>query len=446
MRSPAWRLTFGRKVTAPRIVVEGATLATTRRTTFRKAFLAPWHPLVEQCWLYALADAQRATKVAVHHAVRVITHHHVSLTLTQPNLGRFLRRFHHDASCALNALLARERYDIPRNVFDKRSAHAMRLLDAGAQASHLTYEYLNPCAAGLVARPEHMPGTVLDWGHWKSGGIRVARPDVYFDDSRPDELWLELTPPPLLLQAFDGDLDALVHHMRRLSDDGMRALRDARRRAPFGAQKLRRLHPWNEPKTMAEPGGRAVPSFKVGARGLLGRRRECAAALEVREWRAEHEAARLERLAGRPAVFPHGTYGMRVFHGAQVAPARDGAIVAQPGPLLAQIGLASDGERARLVEEVRAAWREEADEVATVDELDFASAERAQPAPSAAATAQPELSAAAMAQPARPEPEVRHRFDREADTAATHARRIVIERDRRRGRPHRKPGRSDPPS
>jgi hypothetical protein len=52
----------------------------------------------------------------------------------------------------------------------------MRLLDAAAQASHFTYEYLNPCAAGLVARPEHMPATVMDWGRWKSGGIRVERP------------------------------------------------------------------------------------------------------------------------------------------------------------------------------------------------------------------------------------------------------------------------------
>src|SRR5690606_6488590 len=80
-------------VTSPRIVVRGATLAITRRTTLRKAFLAPWDPRVEQAWLYALADAQRETKVAVHHGVRVITHHHASITLTEPNLGEFLRRF-----------------------------------------------------------------------------------------------------------------------------------------------------------------------------------------------------------------------------------------------------------------------------------------------------------------------------------------------------------------
>jgi hypothetical protein len=35
-------------VTAPGIYVAGATISLSRRTTLRKAFLAPWHPLVNQ--------------------------------------------------------------------------------------------------------------------------------------------------------------------------------------------------------------------------------------------------------------------------------------------------------------------------------------------------------------------------------------------------------------
>ena len=35
-------------VTSTRIVVRGATTAITRRTTLRKAFLAPWHAMLEQ--------------------------------------------------------------------------------------------------------------------------------------------------------------------------------------------------------------------------------------------------------------------------------------------------------------------------------------------------------------------------------------------------------------
>jgi putative transposase len=333
-------------VSSTRIVVPGATTAITRRATLRKAFLAPWHAMVEQSWLYALADAQRVLGFQVHHGVRVVSHHHLSITLGADNLGEVLRRFHHDVSCAINTLLAHERYDAPRNIFDGREAHCMRLLDASAQASHLTYEYLNPVAAGLVAQPDHMPGTALDWGHWKSGGLVVRRPDVYFSDQRPEELRLELSPPPLLMQAFDGDLDGLVHHMRRLSDHGCRALRDSRRgRAPLGAQRLVRMHPWNEPKTLAEPGGRVVPSFKVGTTGLMGRRTRCEAAREVRGFRIAHEHARRSRLAGNNAAeFPYGTYAMRRFHGVPVAEPHSEAIVARPGPTLNDV-LAAIGEQ-----------------------------------------------------------------------------------------------------
>lgn len=144
-------------MTATRIVVKGATHALTRRTTFRKAFLAPWDPRVEQCWLYALADAQRLTGVAVHHGVRVVSHHHLSITLAEENLGAFLRRFHGEVSCAINALLARNRYDQPHNVFDGRSAHSMRLLDAAAQASHLSSPSSTPTP--IARRPRRSPRT-----------------------------------------------------------------------------------------------------------------------------------------------------------------------------------------------------------------------------------------------------------------------------------------------
>ncbi len=87
MADSARRLRCAAGVTNPRIVVRGATLAITRRTTLRKAFLAPWHPLVEQCWLYVLADAQRATNIAVHYGVRVVNHHHLSVTLSQGTSG-----------------------------------------------------------------------------------------------------------------------------------------------------------------------------------------------------------------------------------------------------------------------------------------------------------------------------------------------------------------------
>jgi hypothetical protein len=47
---------------------------------------------------------------------------------------------------------------------------------------------------------------------------------------------------------------------------------------------------------------------------------------------------------------------------------------------------------------------------------------------------------------ARPEPETRHRFHREQDDGRPHARRLIVHRDRRHGRPKKKKGagRTDP--
>jgi hypothetical protein len=40
------------------VVASGGITAITRRTILRKAFLAPWHELVREIWLYALALAR----------------------------------------------------------------------------------------------------------------------------------------------------------------------------------------------------------------------------------------------------------------------------------------------------------------------------------------------------------------------------------------------------
>lgn len=433
-------------VTAPRIVVAGATTAITRRTTLRKAFLAPWHPLVPQVWLYSLADAQRRTGVAVHHGICVITHHHLNVTPASDNLPEFTQNLHHDLSCALNTLLAHERYDAPRELFDGRSAHCMRLLDAPAQASQLVYEYNNCVAAGLVSRPEHMPGYTFDFELWRTGYLDVQRPPVYFGDDRPECIRLYVTPPPLLFAAFGGDLDWLIYHMKRSSEDAARTLRAARRREPLGARRIARLHPWSEPRTLRETGGARVPSFRLGARGFIGRQTATAAALQTREFRREHHRARLARLAGdHERRFPFGTYEMRVRHRAPVAAEpNQGALVAQPGPLLCDVQAELHaGERPRtrdelrahavqMLDDVRTAVTDEAAELCAHAELDFEQ-------PGAG-----DASASADPHPDRPVI-TRHRFSRPRDGVDATARRIIVLRDRRRGRPAATVRGADPP-
>jgi hypothetical protein len=99
-------------------------VALTRRTTMRKAFLAPWHPLVENIRLWFLAAAQVKTGVAIHASHDVVTYHHTRVTTSDDNLPDFLRILHGETSKALNTLLGHEGYDAPGEIFDDRQTHS----------------------------------------------------------------------------------------------------------------------------------------------------------------------------------------------------------------------------------------------------------------------------------------------------------------------------------
>ncbi|MDH5671742.1 MAG: hypothetical protein OEZ06_06305, partial [Myxococcales bacterium] len=162
------------------------------------------------------------------------------------NLPEFIKLLHEDNSCSLNTLMARERYDQPDELFDDRPSHMLQLRDCEAQALHLLYEFVNCVAAGLVDRPERMPGFVFDFDLWLSVYIDVPKPKIYFGDSRPDVIRMKVTPPPLLYQAFGGDMERLVYHMKRMAREAVQKIVKARKRPALGPEGVMALHPWSE--------------------------------------------------------------------------------------------------------------------------------------------------------------------------------------------------------
>jgi hypothetical protein len=319
-----------------------------------------------------------------------------------------------------------------------------------------------------------MPGFVFDFDLWLTGHVDVPRPDFYFSDKQPQVLRLRVTPPPLLYLAFDGDIDKLVYTMKRLAQQSAMELRARQGRPPLGARAISRLHPWSEPRTLRESRGQRVPSFRIGARGIVGQQAHVEAALETRGFRDGYRQARLAREAGdMQRLFPFGTYQMRVRHGAAVAtPDLATAIVTRPGPSLSDVQRTLDERRARgsapadsdgrfeLVDCVRQAMCEQAEAICehASDDMDFhAPARAAASAPATPATGNAhdhddcddchddedvdvESSRAAI---------VRHRFDKHhphGDASERDARRIITLRDRRRGRPTKSRHGSDPPA
>ena len=256
---------------------------------------------------------------------------------------------------------------------------------------------------------------------------------------------LEVTPPPLLYRAFGGDIDALVHHMKKAAESGIRSLRVARQGPAYGARRMRRLHPWDEPRSLRETGGQRLPSFKIGAKGIVGRQVRIDASKETSGFRRNHEDSRLARLGGDfEAEFPYGTYewGRR---GAPVQAAPPpGALVSAPGPLLVDVQAELERDRdlrtglrqqSRLIiDEVREAFAEEAQEVVEHAGMTLSEASVVRVSVPNAADAE-KGDEPGSGEHARPTVVVRHRFDRRIEQGAYAPRRVVVLRDRRRGRP-----------
>jgi hypothetical protein len=326
-------------VTAPRITVANGTFAITRRTSFRKLFWTPSTPEVHQGYLYALALAQQKTGVQIHHGQLLPTHEHLTVTPTRDNLPDFFRALHRESARYLQELLLASGYDAPESVWDKRQTHAMRLVDAGAQAAWMLYAHTNCVAAGLVERVEDYPGFASDLGWLKGGGTAVKKPDLYYGKDGPEEVELLSTPSSLLHRAFDGDGDAMVYWLRKRGRGIEDALRDERRAkgmSVLGAGRIKAIHPWSEPRTPRERRGEIIPTFKVDGDGDPDVRAELYQALvaERRGFLGDHaEALDGWRAGDRSVSFPAGTYLMRALHRANVAPAYPGAILCAPDPV-----------------------------------------------------------------------------------------------------------------
>jgi len=391
----------------PRLITENACVAITRRTSFRKAFLAPWAGAsrdvvsaaatdalrrgassaprwdeVGQIFAYAAALAQRATKIDWHQLVLNVTHHHSQATPRDRELAEATRILHRTTAGALNWLLCERGFDAPGSVFDKRQTHWTTLVDVEAVTQRTIYDDVNCVAAGWVAHPLDVPlGHHLGFGLWKAGGIAVPKPENdFFSSKLPKELELRLTPPIALVRQFDGDLDAIVAGLTELRDFRLTQLAKDRFGPVRGVKKMRAVHPWDEPDTDKEVIRRTVRTFAVGGNDNEG----------VAVWKQclqetyEHRSAHAERVvrwkAGdRTSAFPAGTLRGHTFLGMPLDVPAFGAILGAPHPSREEVEAELAEKRAqrakmeaaqRRRERVREQRRERARELAEHEDVE----------------------------------------------------------------------------
>ncbi|MGK3999325.1 transposase [Sorangium sp. So ce1024] len=296
----------------PREIAPGATYLITRRVLRRHLLLRP-DAAMNQFLVYALAVSAHRYGVEVHALCAMSTHLHLVVTDVHGVLPRFLQFFHRIVALGTKVL---RRWEGP--VWDHEATSVVRLLTRVAIVEKIAYVLANPVAAGLVCRASEWPGVKVNVGEIGHGLLRAARPSAYLDPENPqwpEEASLPLVLPPSIEQdtaeAFRREVAAELERQEaqahgEAEKQGLRFI---------GAERAGNVSPYQR-ATSFEALRDRNPTFAVG-REQKGAWQTAAAA--VRAFRASYRAALERWRAGiRNALFPAGTWWMRIFHGASV--------------------------------------------------------------------------------------------------------------------------------
>ena len=296
-------------MTAPREILPGRTYLVTRRCAQRQFLLQPSRR-TNQLVQYCLADAARHTGVLLHAVCFMSNHWHGVVTDPLARLPEFLERFHRLFARAQNAALGRW-----ENLWSSDKPSVVALTSDEDVLEKMAYTLANPTAAGLVRTPGEWPGVI---SLRLSERIVVARPDGFFDPqgSMPEQVTFDIVRPPIYSQL---DLAALSSHVARAVERRVREAREAlhaQGRKFLGARTVLKQSFDAIPKSK-EP--RRSPNPRIAARHPPERVHAIAQLLDfVRRYRTAWHAW---RSGVREALFPAGTYALRIYARVACAPA-----------------------------------------------------------------------------------------------------------------------------
>jgi REP-associated tyrosine transposase len=297
-------------MTAPRNVLPGTTYLVTRRCAQREFLLRP-SDVTNSIFLYVLANAAKRFGVEVHAFCVMSNHFHLVVTDPAARLPAFGQYLDSLVARAVNASLGRwESFWAPS------SYSAVELTGPEDVLDKVAYVLANPVTAGLVPRGCEWPGL------WSApdviGGspLVATRPAIFFrpDGGMPSAAELVVTAPP--------GFDSPEVFRERLVD--ALAARESSASAAAGAPQRRFLGIAavlaQSPSARAtDPEPRRALSPRIAARD---RWKRIEALTRLRGFLDRYRAAWTARRAGDlAALFPPGTYLLRIAHNVPCAPA-----------------------------------------------------------------------------------------------------------------------------
>ena len=291
-------------MTAPRQVVVGRVQMLTRRCTQRQYLLRP-DALVEQIYLYCLAEAAARYEITLHGWIAMSNHEHVIVRDNLGNLPEFMAHRNKMAAKALNA-----HWNRSENLWSAEQPSVVHLADLETRFEKLIYLLANPVADHLVERLADWPGACSFQLHLSGRSKTVERPRGFFrtDGPMPKELTLRAEK----LEGFDHLSDRewadKIGAAVQKKEEQARKQRATNNRRVFGRKAVLRVQPTDAPTT-ARP--RRTTRPHLACRNPERREYELRV---VRDFRSAHRNALLMWIAGwRSVPFPAGTYRMRAF-------------------------------------------------------------------------------------------------------------------------------------
>jgi putative transposase len=258
---------------------------------------------------YCLAYAAERYGIQVHASVWMSNHHHTDVTDPHGNLVAFKQLLHSMIARGRNARIGRQ-----DTFWSGDDACDTRRPTDDESLGDLVYTLTNPVKAGLVKWGRLWPGFTT--AGWKFGETRTfKRPSWFFDErgEMPDMVSLTLARPPIFSELDDDALyGKLVADVRAREIEIQRELGEKGRRF-MGLKKLTKQH-WNQVPRSFEERFTITPKYAASSKWLM-----LAELQRDREWERLYANARALLRAGKPAMFPAGTYWMRRFAGVAVA-------------------------------------------------------------------------------------------------------------------------------
>jgi putative transposase len=295
-----------------RPTVAGTRVKVTRRCMDRRLFLATGADpdKVRNDFGYILGRSLEIYGLELHAAIQMGNHQHTDATDVRGVLPDFKCSFHANIAKHFNAPRARF-----SQFWEKGSSCDTCQLSDEATLQGIVYDETNPVKAGLVKWADQWPGFTT--AGWKFGETRTfKRPPGYFDPknpTNPDEVTITRVRPKIYMELSDDELFELIETKVRERCIEIQAEMRSKGRRFKGLDKLRKER-WDRAPTSWEERFGTKPKVTEPCKW-----RRLAALERDRAWELEYAEARAAMQRGEKAIFPHGTWLLRVRYNVRVA-------------------------------------------------------------------------------------------------------------------------------